>query len=150
MRRDRNIDVRQKHQLTSFSYMPQLGIELAPWVCALTRNWTHDLLVHMMLLHPTEPHQPGHGQGIFTMKNSLWIWKREVTFLSLHWKAEKLITSICMGFTWLSSPSKGLSMLPGPGQSPSWLSPGDGGFCSLQTSHLASGAISIALLRSYA
>lgn len=63
---------------------------------------------------------------------------------------EKLIISICMGFTWLSSLSKEPSMLPGPGQSPSWLSLVDEGFGLLQTYHLASGAVLTASLISYA
>lgn len=75
---------------------------------------------------------------------------RRYISLSALESGEKLIISVCMGFSWLSSLSKELFMLPGPGQSPSWLSPGDGGFCWLQTAHLVSGAISRALLSSYA
>ena len=47
-RRERNIDVREKHWLIAFSYVPQLGIEPIIWVCALIgsqwdnapTNWT--------------------------------------------------------------------------------------------------------------
>ena len=35
--RERNMDMKEKHQLVAFlKYMPQLGIEPANWVCALT------------------------------------------------------------------------------------------------------------------
>ena len=62
---------------------------------------------------------------------------------------EKLIIWMRTGFM-CGTLSEALSVLPGPGQSPSWLIPRDGGFCWLQTSHLASGAISTASLISYA
>ena len=41
------------------SYVPGLGTEPASYLCALTGNRTHNLLVYGTTLHPTEPHQPG-------------------------------------------------------------------------------------------
>ena len=41
------------------SHMLGPGREPIAWVCALTGNRTHDLLVYGMTLQPTEPHQPG-------------------------------------------------------------------------------------------
>lgn len=36
-------------------------LEMKPttWACGLIRNWTHYLLVYGMVLHSTEPYQPG-------------------------------------------------------------------------------------------
>ena len=36
--RVRDIDVKEKHQLVAFFYVPRPGIEHATWVCALTGN----------------------------------------------------------------------------------------------------------------
>ena len=54
-----NISVKEKHQLIAFLYLPQPGIELGTWICALTRNRTRRLLIYRMAPQPTEPHQPG-------------------------------------------------------------------------------------------
>ena len=35
---ERNIDVREKHQLAAFSYVPRLGIKPTTWACALIGN----------------------------------------------------------------------------------------------------------------
>ena len=48
----------EKHWMVAFLYALPLGTEPATWVCALTVNWTRDLLVHGTVLHPTEPHWP--------------------------------------------------------------------------------------------
>ena len=40
--RERNINMKEKHRSAAFLYVPQPGIEPATWVCALTRNRTHN------------------------------------------------------------------------------------------------------------
>ena len=49
---------REKHRLAA-SWTCQNRPEPATWVCALTRNRTHKLLVYGTMLQPTKPHQPG-------------------------------------------------------------------------------------------
>ena len=39
--------------------IPRQGIKPDTRICALSRNWTCNLLVHGMILQPTEPHEPG-------------------------------------------------------------------------------------------
>ena len=72
--RGRNISVREKHQLVAFLYLlihTSMGIEPETWVCALTRNQTHNLLVHGMMLQPTEPCWPGRKIGILNLDKDL-------------------------------------------------------------------------------
>lgn len=83
------------------------------------------------------------------MKRSCRIWKWGATFLFLLWKAEWSWLSV---YAWASHGwahwVKNCSHCQAPGTPPvGWVL---GGFCWLQTSHLACGAISTALLRSYA
>ena len=57
--RERNIDVREKRQSIASHTHPNWGSKPATWACALTGNWTCNLLVYRMMLQPTEP--PGQG-----------------------------------------------------------------------------------------
>ena len=56
--RERNIDVREKHQSVAFLYASQLGTESTTWVCALTRYQTSNLLIYRTTFQPAEPHWP--------------------------------------------------------------------------------------------
>ena len=78
--RERNTDVRHKHQsVASPSPVSWPRIGPATEVCALTGNWTHNLLVYGMTLQPTEP--PGQGTGGFSMPCSIrYCIKTSVSF----------------------------------------------------------------------
>ena len=79
--RERNIDVREKHCVVAFWYMPQVGMKPAIWVCALTGNWTHDRAVYRTTLQPSEPHWP--GPKLFLSQLSISIFLSDiVVFLS--------------------------------------------------------------------
>ena len=67
--RERNTDVRGKHQLVVFLYVPLLGVESTTWVLALTGNRTCNLSVYGMMLQPTEPYWPGCLWVFFHLNN---------------------------------------------------------------------------------
>ena len=55
-------------------YAPQPGIEPTIYVCALTGDHTHNLLVHGTMLQPTEP--PGQDYvSTFLLNNFYWFFK---------------------------------------------------------------------------
>ena len=60
-RKKRNISVREKHRSVATHTHTPTGIKPTTWVCALTRNRTHNLLVYRTTLQPIEP--PGQGSG---------------------------------------------------------------------------------------
>ena len=66
--KERNTDLREKHQLAVSLYASQLGIKPAAHTCALTGDRTLNLLVYETMLKPTE--QPSQGQGKFLNKCS--------------------------------------------------------------------------------
>ena len=85
---ERNIDVREKHQLAAFSYVPRLGIKPTTWVCALTGNWTHDLSVYKMTFQLTEPHQPVGGFFFNSLGFPMYTYYLQIrTILFLPWKS---------------------------------------------------------------
>ena len=55
--RQRNIDVRKKHQFFVFSHSHHPGIKSTTWVCALSGNWTCNPSAFGARLQPTEPCQ---------------------------------------------------------------------------------------------
>ena len=60
------IDERERERETligGLPYAPQWGVKPATWVCALTRNQTHDLLVYGMMLQLTG--QLSQGKNVF-------------------------------------------------------------------------------------
>ena len=58
--KERNIDAREKHQLAASHTHRNWGNKPKIQACALTGNWTHDLLVYGTTLQLTKPHQLGH------------------------------------------------------------------------------------------
>lgn len=60
-RRERNIDVKQTHQLVAYHTSPNMGlrIEPAPKYLPLTRNRTHEPFGVWAEALITEPHHPG-------------------------------------------------------------------------------------------
>lgn len=74
--RERDVDVRET-LIDCLPYVPQQGIELTTYVCALTGNQTHHLLLYRMTLQPTATWA---GLSIFYFEIS---WgKRETTVLT--------------------------------------------------------------------
>ena len=57
--RERETEMERNTSVGCLLYMPQLGIEPAAEVCALTGDLTHDFSVHGTTLHPTETHWSG-------------------------------------------------------------------------------------------
>ena len=53
--RERKGERERKTSVGCLPHTPWLGIEPATSVCALTRDWTHNLLVYETTLQPTEP-----------------------------------------------------------------------------------------------
>ena len=54
-------------------YRPQPRTKLATQACALTGNWTHDLLVYRLFRQPTEPHWPGLTCTFLFVSWSYWM-----------------------------------------------------------------------------
>lgn len=53
--------------ISCFLYMLQLGTEPEIWICALTRNWTYNLVVYGTTLQATE--LPSQGETDFKNMN---------------------------------------------------------------------------------
>ena len=61
--------------------VPWLGIKPSAWVCALTENWTHSLLVYGTMLQPAEP--PGQGWSL-TLNVNIYILFTYVYHIYVH------------------------------------------------------------------
>ena len=68
--RERNIDVREKHQLAASHTSPNWGLNPQPRDVLLTGNCTYDLLGYRSTLQPTEPHWPGPDLFEVRLKNA--------------------------------------------------------------------------------
>ena len=64
-------EMRERHWLVAFLYMPWRRIEPATWVCALTGNQAHDLSFQATVLQPTELHPPGRQGCVWTYTTSM-------------------------------------------------------------------------------
>ena len=72
--RGRNIEVRQKYRLIA-SHMwcfPWPGMESTTQVCALTGNWTGNLLMHRTTLQPTKPPSQGYSSNLIPGSGMLY------------------------------------------------------------------------------
>lgn len=117
---------------------------MRPWRWLISSRPSNPGLLQLPLIAPC---WVGHkaschvflGPALYTVKSDskddqreyLYTWKgvagygsEEPHFPFCFGKQREADYSICMSFTWLNSLSKELFILPGPGHSPSWLSPG--------------------------
>lgn len=86
-KREKNIRLKGKYRLAA----PQLGIEPAIHVCALTRNWTRNPLVYGTTLEPAEPPSQAHfvfWSPICYLLNTTW----DLSYIAIQEKYFRFLT----------------------------------------------------------